>query len=74
LRNIEPKLFDFALSLHVVGEKVARDLDLLVPKVEVLLQETNEEAHHLWIGVVEPKRIPILLTFRPIEHAAGDMA
>src|SRR6266853_545353 len=38
------------------------------------LQERDEKAHHLWIRVVEPQRIPILLAFRPIEHAARDMA
>jgi hypothetical protein len=62
-----------SISLEVVGEEVAGDLDVLIADVEVRPKEFDEEPRHFGIRVCETDLVTALRAFSPIEHAARDM-
>jgi hypothetical protein len=62
-----------ALSLRVVGEKVARKADSIGRDAECAAKEVHEDPNHLGVRVREHELVSVPRPLGPIEHAPDDV-
>src|ERR1051326_4691297 len=55
----------------MIGEEMTVDAHLVVRNREMFAYEADEEAKEVYVGVRDREPAPILLAFRPVQHATS---